>query len=223
MQGLSRGWRTGFSNSPGWVHRRPKKTLKSSECSVSLRVCSANATVRNRVLLKTDVVCLKCIRLPLCRFAAQIKGKENENPLLAALPVFNEANSVDSVLDEVSKYAENVLVVNVGSTDGTAEKLGQRSDIDVVHHQENRGYGAALKTAFQYAIDNQYEIVVTLDCDGQHQPKRIPRFVAACAQADIVSGSRYLKKYEGDSVPPAQRMFINKQITRQLNERFHFV
>lgn len=139
---------------------------------------------------------------------------------LAALPVYNEANSVDSILDEVSKYASDVLVVNDGSSDGTADKLRTRHDVDVIHHAENKGYGAALKTAFQYAIEEGYEIVVTLDCDGQHQPKRIPRFVAACANADIVSGSRYLKTYEGDSEPPAQRMFINKQITRQINDRF---
>jgi len=139
---------------------------------------------------------------------------------LAALPVYNEANNVDSVLDEVGKYASNVLVVNDGSSDATGAKLASRTDVRVVTHPVNLGYGAALKTAFQYAIEEGYEIVVTLDCDGQHQPVRIPRFVAACRNADIVSGSRYLKQYEGDSVPPAQRMFINKQITRQINDRF---
>jgi dolichol-phosphate mannosyltransferase len=139
---------------------------------------------------------------------------------LAALPVYNEASSVHAILDEVSKYATDILVVNDGSSDGTAEKLAERHDIHVISHPENRGYGAALKSAFQYAIDEDYEIVVTLDCDGQHQPVRIPRFVAACRNCDIVSGSRYLKHYEGDSTPPAQRMFINKQITRQINDRF---
>ncbi len=139
---------------------------------------------------------------------------------LAALPVYNEANSVHSVLDEVSKYAEHILVVNDGSTDATAERLKERNDISVVHHEKNRGYGAALKSAFRYAIDEGYEFVVTLDCDGQHQPKRIPRFIAACGRADIVSGSRYLKEYENDDPAPPQRMFINKQITRQINDRF---
>jgi glycosyltransferase involved in cell wall biosynthesis len=139
---------------------------------------------------------------------------------LAALPVYNEAATVHSVLDEVAKYATNVLVVNDGSSDATAQKLAERSDVSVISHATNRGYGAALKSAFRYAIDEGFEFVVTLDCDGQHQPKRIPRFISACKNADIVSGSRYLKNYEGDSEPPAQRMFINKQITRQLNDRF---
>jgi len=139
---------------------------------------------------------------------------------LAALPVYNEAKSVHSVLDEVCKYATDVLVVNDGSSDDTGARLAERSDVCVLTHSVNQGYGAALKTAFQYAIDEGYEILITLDCDGQHQPVRIPRFVAACRNTDIVSGSRYLKQYEGDSVPPAQRMFINKQITRQINDRF---
>lgn len=137
---------------------------------------------------------------------------------LAALPVFNEEGYVDEVLGEVRKHAANVLVVNDGSSDGTAERLQAWPEVAVVHHAQNRGYGAALKTAFQFAIDNDYEFLVTLDCDGQHQPQRIPRFVAACANADIVSGSRYLKKYEGDSEPPTQRLFINRRITRTLNE-----
>ena len=141
---------------------------------------------------------------------------------LAALPVYNEVGYVNHVLDEVLKYAPNVLAVNDGSNDGTGELLDQRSDIGVIHHDKNRGYGAALRTAFQYAIDEGYEIIVTLDCDGQHQPKRIPRFVSACENMDIVSGSRYLKKYDGDSVPPAQRLLINKQITKTINDLFQW-
>ncbi len=144
------------------------------------------------------------------------------NRWLAALPVYNEVGYVDQVLDEVGKYASDVLAVNDGSSDGTGELLDRRSDIFVVHHETNRGYGAALRTAFQFAIDRGYEIVVTLDCDGQHQPKRIPRFAAACKNVDIVSGSRYLKTYDGDSVPPAQRLFINKQVTKRINDLFHW-
>jgi glycosyltransferase involved in cell wall biosynthesis len=64
-----------------------------------------------------------------------------------------------------------------------------------------------------------YDGLVTLDCDGQHEPQRIPRFIEAAKSVDIVSGSRYLKQYEGDSQPPQQRLFINRRITAQLNER----
>jgi dolichol-phosphate mannosyltransferase len=143
---------------------------------------------------------------------------------LTALPVFNEARHVEGVLDEVLRFTPDVLVVDDGSTDGTsrllADRLERQGDIRVVRHAENRGYGAALITAFSEATSGGWDGLVTIDCDGQHQPVRIPRFVAACRNSDIVSGSRYLKQYEGDSTPPAQRMFINKQITRQINDRF---
>lgn len=139
---------------------------------------------------------------------------------LAAIPVYNEVASVQGVLDEVTKYAPNVLAVDDGSSDGTSELLDRREDVTVLHHPTNKGYGAALRTAFQYAIEEGFEILVTLDCDGQHQPKRIPRFVTACRNADIVSGSRYLKTYEGDSAPPQERLFINRTITKRLNDTF---
>ena len=141
---------------------------------------------------------------------------------LTALPVFNEVAYVDSVLDEVLKYSGNVLVINDGSSDGTRELLSARNDITVIHHPENRGYGAALSTAFASAIEGNYDGIVTLDCDGQHQPQRIPRFIEAGQCADIVSGSRYLKQYEGDDVPPPERMFINKRVTAELNQRLGY-
>lgn len=138
---------------------------------------------------------------------------------LTALPVYNEKKTVHSVLDEVLRHSSDVLVVDDGSTDGTSELLAERDDIRVVRHPQNRGYGAALHTAFEYAAQHRYDIVVTIDCDGQHSPHRIPRFVAACQGADIVSGSRYLKQYPGDNEAPAQRRFINQRVTAELNRR----
>jgi len=137
---------------------------------------------------------------------------------LTALPVFNEAESVDRVLNEVSRFSGHILVVDDGSTDATAAALTRHSNIDCVTHAVNRGYGAALQTAFEYAQKHSYETIVTIDCDGQHEPQRIPRFAAACQEVDIVSGSRYLKPFPGDTEPPAQRRWINSQITSELNE-----
>jgi hypothetical protein len=65
-----------------------------------------------------------------------------------ALPVFNEAAHVSGVLDEVLRFTTDVLVVDDGSTDGTADILARRNDVRVVRHAANRGYGAALATAF---------------------------------------------------------------------------
>jgi glycosyltransferase involved in cell wall biosynthesis len=138
---------------------------------------------------------------------------------LTALPVYNEARHVDRVLNEVLRYSDQVLVVDDGSSDGTSDLLDRRPEVRVLRHAENRGYGAALFSAFRYAIDHRYDGVVTIDCDGQHEPERIPRFVAAGRSVDIVSGSRYLKKYAGDSEPPAQRRWINQLVTAEINRR----
>jgi dolichol-phosphate mannosyltransferase len=139
---------------------------------------------------------------------------------LTALPVYNEVAHVAAVLDEVRRYSPDVLVVDDGSSDGTAEVLAERSDIRVLRHSNNRGYGAALRSAFDYALEHRYDVLVTIDCDGQHEPQRIPEFVAACTDdVDIVSGSRYLQTFAGDSAPPADRRRINRLITEEINRR----
>lgn len=138
---------------------------------------------------------------------------------LTALPVYNEVNHVGDVLSEVFRHSADVLVVDDGSTDGTADRLAAFPALRVVRHPQNRGYGAALRTAFQYAIEHEFDVLVTIDCDGQHQPVRIPEFVAAAASAEMVSGSRYLKMFGDDSLPPEDRRKINVQITAELNQR----
>jgi dolichol-phosphate mannosyltransferase len=138
---------------------------------------------------------------------------------LTALPIYNEVKHVNQVLDQVVRYSPRVLVVDDGSGDGSRELLAARTDVERVTHKHNRGYGAALRSAFDYALAHDYDVLVTIDCDGQHEPQRIPEFVAATAQAQIVSGSRYLEQFAGQSAPPADRQRINFQITREINER----
>ena len=137
--------------------------------------------------------------------------------LLTALPVYDEARHVCGVLDQVLRYSRDVLVVDDGSTDGTSELLARRTDIRLVRHPQNAGYGTALKTAFDYADDHGFEWVVTIDCDGQHEPQLIPDLSAACGDVDIVSGSRYLRQFGDTSEAPAERQRINVQITDELN------
>jgi dolichol-phosphate mannosyltransferase len=141
---------------------------------------------------------------------------------LTALPVYNEESHVRDVLTEVRRYAQDILVVNDGSTDGTAALLATEPGIQVETHAANRGYGAALITAFDFAIREGYDVLVTIDCDGQHEPQRIPEFVAACADVDIVSGSRYLRDFAGDDAAPEDRRRINMQVTAELNRRLGY-
>lgn len=138
---------------------------------------------------------------------------------LTALPVYNEAGHVVDVLSQVLQHSPDVLVVDDGSSDATPKLLAGLSSVKVVRHEQNRGYGAALRTAFAHAIAEGYEVLVTIDCDGQHEPQRIREFVAAARGADIVSGSRYLRRLSGDSRPPVERRRINQKITAELNRR----
>ena len=82
---------------------------------------------------------------------------------LTALPVYNEQDHVTEVLDQVVRYSCNVIVVDDGSTDATADVLACRDDIVVLSHEANRGYGAALRTAFQFAAAQQFDILVSID------------------------------------------------------------
>ncbi len=138
---------------------------------------------------------------------------------LTALPVYNEAEHIDAALAGALSYSDEVLVVDDASNDGTSELLAARDDVHVVAHLRNRGYGAAVRTAFQFAARHRYEILVTIDCDGQHQPQLIPQFLEKAARFDVVSGSRYLRDFPGDSDPPADRQWINRQITDEVNRR----
>ena len=138
--------------------------------------------------------------------------------LLTAIPVYNEEQYLQPVLREVLRYAGDVLVVDDGSTDRTPERLRDFPTVRTIRHERNRGYGAGLRTAFRAAIEGGYDGLVTLDCDGQHEPSRIPVLADRLADADIVSGSRYLEVFDPSQRPPEQRRRINIEVTRWLNE-----
>src|SRR5262249_48689692 len=80
-------------------------------------------------------------------------------------------------------------------------------------HPRNLGYGASLRTAFRAALEGGYEGIVTLDCDGQHEPSRIPILARRLDEADIVSGSRYLQVFDPTQRPPEARRRINAEVT----------
>jgi len=139
---------------------------------------------------------------------------------LVAIPVFNEAKTLRGVLQQVRRYARDILIVDDGSTDNTPRLLKAESGLAIIRHLDNRGYGQSLTDAFKYAQAAGYDWLITMDCDEQHEPAHIPDFLRAAAEddADIISGSRYLRHIEGNSHPPADRQAINQEITDLLNE-----
>ena len=140
--------------------------------------------------------------------------------ILIGIPVFNEARYVAEVLQEVRKYASDILVVDDGSTDETPQLLACQ-DVEVIRHATNRGYGRAMQEMVGRATVDGYDWLITMDCDWQHEPVAIPDFVAAinADDSDIVSGSRYLSLKDCDDVPPPDRRSINMAITQILNDR----
>jgi dolichol-phosphate mannosyltransferase len=139
---------------------------------------------------------------------------------LTAVPVYNEARHVREVLALTRRYSPEILVVNDGSTDGTADLLAAEPGLHRIDHPRNRGYGAALQSAFAFALAGGYDVLVTMDCDGQHEPARIPVLLEAIHDADVVSGSRYYRDFRQDTPAPTDRRFINATITRDLNARY---
>lgn len=136
------------------------------------------------------------------------------------MPVYNEAATVGPVVDAVRVHFDGpVIVIDDGSTDGTPETLSARKDIQAVRFDENCGYGCALLRGFDAARRHGIERVVTMDCDGQHEPAHIPEFLAALRPGiDIVSGSRYLPESREVGAAPAQRQEINRRVTLEVND-----
>ena len=138
---------------------------------------------------------------------------------LTAIPVYNEERHLEGVLREVCRYSPRILVVNDGSTDRTAELLAREEALQVITHPHNRGYGAALVSAFAHTLTQDVDVLVSMDCDGQHEPARIPVLLEAIHDADIVSGSRYLRDFRQDTLAPQDRRRINFEVTAELNRR----
>ena len=134
------------------------------------------------------------------------------------LPVYNERSTVTGVLDAVRLVFDGlVIVVDDGSTDGTGKLLAARRDIVTLCNGENRGYGASLTEGLHLAALAGAERIVTMDCDGQHEPAHIPAFLAALDAADIVSGSRYLDESAVVGTAPADRRAVNARVTEAIN------
>jgi glycosyltransferase involved in cell wall biosynthesis len=121
-------------------------------------------------------------------------GKHKPNTLIvAAIPAFNEERTIAKLVLEAQKHVDVVLVCDDGSTDSTGE-IAERMGADVIRHDRNLGYGAALKSLFMMARELNADVLVTIDADGQHDPGDIPRLVEPVLEnkADIILGSRFL-------------------------------
>ncbi len=135
--------------------------------------------------------------------------------LTVVIPVYNEPVTVFEIVERVRALpiSKQIVVVDDGSTDGTTERLGQLAglpDVSVLHHDVNRGKGAALQTGFQYATGR---FVIVQDADLEYDPADILRVIAPlqAGESDVVYGSRYLENARQD--PSIVHRFGNWALT----------
>jgi polyprenyl-phospho-N-acetylgalactosaminyl synthase len=127
-------------------------------------------------------------------------------PIWVVIAAYNEAKVIARVVGELARRGYNVVVVDDGSSDSTAERATAASV--VVRHPINLGQGAALQTGIDYAVQQGADVIVTFDADGQHRAADIERLVAALREtrADFALGSRFLGR--PIALPPARRLLL---------------
>ena len=130
--------------------------------------------------------------------------------VFAVIAAYNEEMHIKKVVGDAKKYVDEVIVVDDGSRDDT-KGLAKDAGAIVLRHVVNLGKGAALKTGFEYALENGADAIVAIDADTQHDPKDIPRFLDALKGCDVVlSYRRYSKAMP--FILKFGNQFINKTI-----------
>jgi glycosyltransferase involved in cell wall biosynthesis len=122
--------------------------------------------------------------------------------IVAAIPALNEEKTIAKVVARAMKHVDKVVVVDDGSTDDTA-LIAQSLGAHVVRHEENKGYGAAIRSCFSAARDLAADVLVTLDGDGQHDPEQIPKVIEPIlnGESDVAVGSRFHPGGDREEIP----------------------
>jgi glycosyltransferase involved in cell wall biosynthesis len=139
----------------------------------------------------------RAARGALCRIGSVSTRKPTLARTLVVMPAFNEEASVAAVVREVFEKAPGVglLVVDDGSIDATSA-VAREAGARVATLPFNLGVGGAMRVGFRFAIENDYDNVIQIDSDGQHDPVSVPALVRELESADLVLGARFAG--EGD-------------------------
>jgi len=140
------------------------------------------------------------------------RGKQS---IAAVIPAYNEEKHIGDVVRRTRQKLEDVLVVDDGSHDKTAERAREAGG-EVIIHEQNQGKGETIKTGLRHWLDRQFDFVIILDADGQHRPEEIDRFVTAALSPDkprLILGSRM----NDLSSMPLVRRLVNQWMSRQIS------
>lgn len=150
-----------------------------------------------------------------------------QNKIGLVIPAFNEEENIEGVLKRIPDYVDELVVVNDGSADRTAE-IARSNGATVISHKKNRGVGATFNTGVKYMLTTDIDIMVNMDADGQFNPEDISKLLDPLVdnQADFVTASRFKNK---DLIPVMSpvKLWGNKQMSRFVSwltgERFYDV
>lgn len=113
--------------------------------------------------------------------------------ILAIVPAYNEAENIGAVIEDLKSFRGDILVVNDGSSDATAQ-VAKGLGVHVISHPFNLGIGGTVQTGLRYAHENGYDMAIQFDGDGQHRGDQIFKIIdlVQLGEADLVIGSRTL-------------------------------
>ncbi len=142
---------------------------------------------------------------------------ETKRFIVAGMPMYNEEETIGTVVTMALKYVDAVICIDDGSSDSSA-RIAEKCGAIVIRHRVNRGYGGALKSLFIKAKEINADALVVLDSDGQHETSDIPKLLEPImsGQADFTIGSRFINGGGGTDMPAYRRLGI-KVITAASN------
>lgn len=135
-----------------------------------------------------------------------------DRSLLVAIPTYNERSNIEGLLKWLRALypAAHVLVIDDASPDGTGELVAARmredARIHLIARDRKRGIGSAYRKAFEWALEHEFALVVSMDADWSHDPRDISRLLTAMADADVAVGSRYVSGGRTEGWPLSRRV-----------------
>src|SRR5437016_13437117 len=144
--------------------------------------------------------------------AALLRGKQS---IAAVIPAYNEEKHIGDVVRRTRQKLDNVLVVDDGSRDKTADRA-REAGAEVIVHEKNLGKGETIKTGLRHWLERDVDLVIILDADGQQRPEEIDRFVAAALSPNepkLILGTRM----NDVSSMPLVRRVVNRWMSQRIS------